>query len=856
MPTSPAAPANRLGGFALVGLQLALILLFVYRFEIAARNHFFPVLCLAAGGFLVHAGLPARFRLGFFCLLSLGGLLFFLGWPNGAWVLTLGGGLIAVCYLPLPWGLRVAGLCLAAFALTLARMDHNEPFWPVLASMFLFRLILYAHELRRRAGRPPLALTLAYFFPLPNVCFLFFPILDFRTFRESYQADAPWTLAQTGVGWIVRGLSHLLAYRLIKYYVLPAPHELDDLPHLALFLAANYALYLHVSGYFHIITGVFHLFGFGLPRTHHNYFLASSFTDIWRRINVYWTNFTMKVFFFPAFFALRGWGTPAAVAAAALWVFLATWLLHAYLVFWMTGGLLLSLYDGCLWLTAGVLVAGNLLLDLRRAATRVVGARGPESPAAAFRVALQTVGMFALVSFFWACWNTPAILPYARAQLRPDSRTLVGVADVLGILLAVAVVGAAVRLVRDRLTRIGLLPLRPSPAALGVGLTAALAAALVVGTPPVAALFGPPAARVLAALQLESETPVEAALAVQGYYEEVVDARVPTGSWLAALEGRPRAQGSLTYTEMTHEADDLLERVLIPGWSGDVAGSRLTINGFGMRDRPDRTQQKPPDTCRVAVVGSSVVMGYGVGDDETFPRLLEDGLNARRREGEPRYEFLNFGTGKSFVIQRHVLIDRKVLGFEPNAIYYVAHQDEFQGPVQHLAKLLARGRPLPYPCLTELVRQAGITRETSPGMAEALLRTRARDLVLGVYRDLVGECRRRGILPVWIYLPMPGVTDTPVQAEHFVKVAEEAGFEVVNLGDWADGHRPGEVKLGEADHHPNALGQRLIAARLEAELARRPELLPVPSESRKRKRRMQHRRLRFRLSEGTGPISS
>ena len=62
-----------------------------------------------------------------------------------------------------------------------------------------------------------------------------------------------------------------------------------------------------------------------------------------------------------------------------------------------------------------------------------------------------------------------------------------------------------------------------------------------------------------------------------------------------------------------------------------MAGSRLTINRLGMRDRPDRTVEKPPDTCRVAVVGSSVVMGYGVGDDETFTRLLEDRLNARRR---------------------------------------------------------------------------------------------------------------------------------------------------------------------------------------------------------------------------------
>ena len=42
-----------------------------------------------------------------------------------------------------------------------------------------------------------------------------------------------------------------------------------------------------------------HLFGFNLPETHHLYFLASSFTDFWRRINIYWKDFMMKVFYYP-----------------------------------------------------------------------------------------------------------------------------------------------------------------------------------------------------------------------------------------------------------------------------------------------------------------------------------------------------------------------------------------------------------------------------------------------------------------------------------------------------------------------------------------------------------------------------
>jgi hypothetical protein len=79
-----------------------------------------------------------------------------------------------------------------------------------------------------------------------------------------------------------------------------------------------------------------------------------------------------------------------------------------------------------------------------------------------------------------------------------------------------------------------------------------------------------------------------------------------------------------------------------------------------------------------------------------------------------------------------------------------------------------------------------------------------------------------------MYLPMPGVVEVPVRSSEMVSLAREAGFAVVNLADWADGYSPAQVKLGEADHHTNPLGHRVIADRLEAVLRRRPELLPAP----------------------------
>lgn len=66
------------------------------------------------------------------------------------------------------------------------------------------------------------------------------------------------------------------------------------------YLISNFLLYLRVSGLFHLVVGMLHLFGFDLPETHKRYLLAASFTDFWRRINIYWKDFMQKVFYFPA----------------------------------------------------------------------------------------------------------------------------------------------------------------------------------------------------------------------------------------------------------------------------------------------------------------------------------------------------------------------------------------------------------------------------------------------------------------------------------------------------------------------------------------------------------------------------
>src|SRR5271156_5568591 len=136
--------------------------------------------------------------------------------------------------------------------------------------------------------------------------------------------------------------------------------------------------------------GMLHLFGFQLPETHHNYLLATGFTDYWRRINIYWKDFMVRIVFNPVVFRLKRWPRPLALTAATAVVFVVTWLLHAYQSYWLRGVWGFSAPDALFWGILGILVLINVQLDARRGARRVkVPGRPP------LRLALGAIQTFA-----------------------------------------------------------------------------------------------------------------------------------------------------------------------------------------------------------------------------------------------------------------------------------------------------------------------------------------------------------------------------------------------------------------------------------------------------------------------------
>ena len=223
----------------------------------------------------------------------------------------------------------------------------------------MFRLIIYMYDLKHEKQPASVTTRLSYFFLLPNVVFPFFPVVDYGAFRRTYYNQDANSIYQTGVWWMFRGVTHLILYRLVYYYLTIGPGEVETAGQLFRFLISNYMLYLKVSGSFHLIVGTLHLFGFNLPATNHLYFLASSFTDYWRRINIYWKDFMMKVFYYPTYFRVKKIGNTQALILATVAVFVATTVLHSYQWFWLRGDWSLTALDGLLWSILAILVIAN-----------------------------------------------------------------------------------------------------------------------------------------------------------------------------------------------------------------------------------------------------------------------------------------------------------------------------------------------------------------------------------------------------------------------------------------------------------------------------------------------------------------
>lgn len=815
----------------LIVAQLALVFAVFHAFAIERSSGFLSLTTLIIGGFAAHAALPMRYRAPFFVALAVATFTIAIG-PEVIAVVAVALALIGVCHLPVGYRLRVGILVLAGALLALLaergitgiESATVRRLVPVIASMFMFRLIVYMYDLRHERSPVSPWMRVAYFFLPLNATFLLFPVVDYGAFRRNYYDKPAIEIYQRGVRLILRGAIHLLLYRYIYYYWSPPPDVVYGIRTVAIYMASAWLAYLHVSGLFHLIVGVLCLFGFNLPETNRLYLLASSPNDLWRRVNVYWKDFMQKIFYMPVLKALqkRKLDMKKSMLLATVVVFVATWLLHSYQWFWLFGGYPLSIVDGVFWGVLGVAVLVNTFLQLRSRPAGVRRAAGEWRLTSAATHVLKVIGMFALMSIMFSWWNTrdPATWAYlVRSVGASEPRAFL----LLGLALAfVLAAGVAAHYSANKGWTFGFgdssAPSFRWSVVVTLGATLML---LALSRPEIQQRLGR-GGRVLAALEADRLNLRDANLQNRGYYEAMIAPNQPTNPRFASRnEGESDMVPIRRSTAVRFTGDDLIYE-FVPSKSTRSRGTMLHANAFGMRDK-EYPLAKPDSTYRIALLGASVVMASGVEQPQGFEALVEERLNRERPSDRfASIEILNFAVPGYAFHQFAATAERKVFKFQPDVVLMAALAGDNDVTMNVISSGVADGIVLDSGFHAILERE-GITRK--PTIVE-IKRDMGRSNVIAAmralsYRRIADMSRANGAIPVFVYVPRLESDDYPPGYDEMARDARAAGMVVFDLRGVYAGLAREELMFYRDNVHPNARGHKLIADRLYAELVAR-----------------------------------
>ena len=827
--------ANNIQGLKLLALifQLAVVIFTIELFNVEDGNALHLILPIIFGGFIINAVMAPSLRMPFFVFLSFAAIITVFNW-NGLWLIGIGLGLIGLCHLPIPFRARIGLVLTAVAGLVVIRggwitTSWSEMILPILGAMFMFRLVIYMHDLRHERKPATVWERLAYFFLLPNVAFPLFPVIDYQLFRKSYYNEDEYKIYQKGILWIFRGVTHLILYRAVYYYLVPTPEEIQGLWQVVLFIISSYLIYLRVSGLFHVIIGILCLFGMNLPETHHHYFLAGEFNEVWRKLNIYWKDFMAKILYYPLVMKIRKMGMMRARVLGTMLVFVATWLLHSYQWFWLRGAFPLKAIDGLYWGILGMFVVINTI-RVTKDLTPTNDDETGWSWSLAGRQSARILGMFIFMSVLWSFWSSETMADWwsvmgvgASSSLEEFGYLMLGIFGIFVLLV--------VHLFMDYKGWSLLWDEKELPfSSVATRTSIAAVALLAIGLPRVNNNFGEESATFISSLQEGRLNERDQGVLERGYYEGLIDGNSYTSQiWWSERSQKPDNWKATMNSAAVQPGEDVLVYELIPSYSGIIKDAPFNVNQWGMRDK-DYAKEKDPGTFRIAFMGASYEQGAGVDDDKIFPALLESLLNEHHAgNAYDKYEVLSFAVGGYSPVQQLYLMENRVLEFEPDVFLYAIHSTEKRRLLMQLQKLAQDKRDVSYPYLNEIFNEAGVTKDISHQEARRRLDPFGEKIIRQSFGKM-GEFSRTHQIPI-IGVFIPSTEEIKQYNPEWHPIlkgfAEESGFNVVTLEGTYQGIDEESVHLAPWDTHLNGIGHELVADRLYGALVERDAQLQL-----------------------------
>jgi hypothetical protein len=286
-------------------------------------------------------------------------------------------------------------------------------------------------------------------------------------------------------------------------------------------------------------------------------------------------------------------------------------------------------------------------------------------------------------------------------------------------------------------------------------------------------------------------------------------------------------------------------------------GKHFTSSAQGFRAREEYSTEVPAGRRRIVFAGDSFTMGFGVGDEETYPAQLER-LDARLQS-------VNLGMGAYGADQAFLRVRRDARGLAKNLIVFafIAHDfrrmelDYYMAPKPRLAlangKLEIENAPVPERDAGEEARLAtrqflgwldlgkALTRAASwlrpkPSRETAESAGAAPDgfpfapVADAMFAELASLARAENSALLLVYLPSRGELLT---AEQPVRdwTAHAAGARAIPFFDASPAFRGRDpTPLFGLDAHYSEAGNALVAQALLPEVLRLTGLVPIAEE--------------------------
>jgi hypothetical protein len=256
-----------------------------------------------------------------------------------------------------------------------------------------------------------------------------------------------------------------------------------------------------------------------------------------------------------------------------------------------------------------------------------------------------------------------------------------------------------------------------------------------------------------------------------------------------------------------------------------LRGVRLKTNSSGLADR-EYSLEKPLNTYRIAIVGSSWTMPASVLQQESYHFLLEESLNAR--SSDTNFEVINFaveeyglgeivGTLRHRVMQYHPdLIIMAVTTFT-SQVWWENHEEAFDPPVKS------------FPIFQSMILG-------QLGLIDSLSKADYGPSFIEDYRDHSWRRRPQISSAIWQGKQIADSIDSelaflflsfqnwfPATGDLLVNTTKMLDVDLINGGQaLVDGG--GKYKVSKYDLHPNPDGHKVLADRLMSYLQTKKNL--------------------------------